>query len=619
MLFSRNRGKAPLFPPSLNETQLKKWEETGPLYEEVERSSRNGGARYRRVKNGSYQLLNSDSNGEATILCVGDILCEDRMYQTHRISSRGGGFEFDSVYSLVRPVIAECDLAIANLETNVCEKSPYTGEQYKVEGKYHNNAPVEFLDAIKNAGFDFLMLANNHSLDSGVNGAMETLRRIDERGMMRTGLFSPDESLRGVVVEVNGISVGLLSYSTWYNRNESRLTEIGRRQIINMYDVNRVREDIETIRSRGAEFVLVYMHWGVDAEYKQVPSKSMKEQAKEVANAGADYIIGSHTHSVQPYATITTDDQRSVPCFFSMGNFVTSERASIARNSILLKLKLKRGAKGKVEVARESIIPCHVPDRLLNLHYPVVPDVEGIGNAPSMEECRSSFSSTSKIVDYENGKLGSTYQLTKAKLCEILDLPKPEVDEEYASLRFAKDSVKGCASIVCDITSDPSHVTPRTRFEGLAKEAMDKGAKLLISSEQIKDYPCLLVEDPFAAYCKVIAEIRRFFSPRTICITGSIGKTSTTEMVRAVIRSKCSQTHFNTGSANSVRYSGTVIQGLKAGHKFYVQELMEGPPYGAASTISKLVQPQASIVTVVGSSHLEYFGGFGSLCDKGLA
>lgn len=67
-------------------------------------------------------------------------------------------------------------------------------------------------------------------------------------------------------------------------------------------------------------------------------------------------------------------------------------------------------------------------------------------------------------------------------------------------------------------------------------------------------------------------------------------------------------THRNTGSANNVRYAGTVIQQLKPEHEAYVQENMEGPPYGAASTIAKMVRPHASICTVVGTSHLEVFG-----------
>ena len=72
----------------------------------------------------------------------------------------------------------------------LCAAAPYTGEQYKVDGKYHCNAPQSFLDAVRQAGFDFLMLANNHNLDCGAAGIRETLNRIDDAGLMRTGLFA---------------------------------------------------------------------------------------------------------------------------------------------------------------------------------------------------------------------------------------------------------------------------------------------------------------------------------------------------------------------------------------------------------------------------------------------
>ena len=225
---------------------------------------------------------------KALISCVGDMLAEEKLYKSHLI---GGRTDFHDVFTFVRPYFAASDLTVGNLETMLCAAAPYTGEQYKVDGKYHCNAPQSFLDAVRQAGFDFLMLANNHNLDCGAAGIRETLNRIDDAGLMRTGLFAGPAERRCARVEVNGIRLALLSWSTWYNRNETRLTDEGRRALLNEYAPDRAASDIAAARAAGAEFVLTYIHWGVDAEYKTEPSASMRRMAQELADAGADYIV----------------------------------------------------------------------------------------------------------------------------------------------------------------------------------------------------------------------------------------------------------------------------------------------------------------------------------------
>ncbi len=581
------------------------WEAQGPAYQPVHREPTPEAPRYVRRDDGSFVLEPAGDAPVATVVCVGDILCEEKLFKAHRDGH--GRFDFDSIYHFVRPLICDSDLAIANLETTICLSSPYTGEQYKIDGRYHNNAPLEFLDAIQNAGFEFLMLANNHGLDSGVAGAVETLGHIDERGLMHTGLFDPSGPSGGSVVDVNGIKLGLLSYSTWFNRNETRLTQAGRQSVINEWSAQKGTRDIEDLRRRGAEFILVYMHWGVDAEYSHTQSRRMEALALEVANAGADYIVGSHTHSVQPYTKVLADKGRTVPCIYSMGNFVTSEMNPVARSSALLKLRLEK-KDGTVIVSDEQFVPCYVPDQLLGIGYPVVPQSSLESDEAALAACKKGFTQVKSVIGQPGSTDGTPYLLTKSRLCSILGLPQPDTNEVYTSLRFAVDAVPGCVALVNDLTSDPAWVTPKDRCRDLARIAMDKGASLLLSPMQIEDYPCLIVPDAFAAYCTVITAIRNNFSPRTISVTGSIGKTTTSDMVHALIKSKYNNTHYTTGNSNTVRNCGTMVQRLKSNHEFYVQEIMEASPPGSPSVISKMAQPQASIVTVVGTSHLEQFG-----------
>ncbi len=576
-----------------------------PYYTPIERCFYN--ARYIKSEK-EYLKSKSVNTEEAVLVCVGDLLCEEKLYNSHR---NGDRFFFYNVFSYVSPYLMEADLAIGNLETTICSSAPYTGEQYKIDGKYHCNSPIEFLDAIKGAGFDLLVMSNNHNLDSGYNGIMETIHYIDERSIMRTGLFKPEEKERFLIVNVNGIRIGVLSYSTWFNRNEQRFTELGRKQILNEYSPEKVKNDVKCARKAGAEFVLIYIHWGIDAEYKSQPSESMRAIAREIADCGADYIVGTHTHSLQPHEMITTSDGKSVPCFFSLGNFVTSEKAKISRETGILEIKLKK-TNGSVHINEEKFVPCIVPDKAYSVSYPIIPSFYHEKDIVSKIEFDALFSHIKSVVgpiswftgDYEK----CTDYLDTNYIYTVLGLDKTEeINVHYSMVNFAMDTRENGISIIAEISSDPDYITSDNRCEELADIAISSGAKIIIADRQYKDYPTLIYKKPFEAYCKIISSLRKKFNPKTVSITGSIGKTTETEMIYSVLSSRFA-THRNTGSANNVRYSGAVIQGLKKSHEFYVQELMEGPPYGAASTISKLVQPDVSVVTRIGTSHMEVFG-----------
>lgn len=304
---------------------------------------------------------------EVTLMCAGDILCEEKLYKA---AQYGEDFFFHSIFKYVNEQLRRADLSIANLETMVDPSAPYTGEQYKINGKYHNNAPVEFLDALKYAGFDMFAMSNNHNLDCGVSGIAETLRQVDSYRFIHTGLFTPGDK-HYAVIEIKGIKIGVLAYSNWFNRNLDRLTAEGRKHLINEYEPKKVAADIAAARKDGAEFILVYMHWGIQSEYRHTPASQQIELAQEIAELGADYIVGSHPHCLQPYDEITTSGGKVVPVVYSVGNFATSDWQDITRDNIILTLNLKR-KNGTIEV-KSSYIPCHVFNTFAGMKYPIVP------------------------------------------------------------------------------------------------------------------------------------------------------------------------------------------------------------------------------------------------------
>lgn len=587
--------KKPQTPP---EPDIRTYEAEPPHYEPVEHPPR---FRYALSTDGVYRkpALRQD---KALISCVGDMLAEEKLYKSHLI---GGQTDFHDVFTFVRPYFAASDLTVGNLETMLCAAAPYTGEQYKVDGKYHCNAPQSFLDAVRQAGFDFLMLANNHNLDCGAAGIRETLNRIDDAGLMRTGLFAGPAERRFALVEVNGIRLALLAWSTWYNRNETRLTDEGSRALLNEYAPDRAASDIAAARAAGAEFVLTYIHWGVDAEYKTEPSASMRRMAQELADAGADYIVGSHTHSVQPHDLITARDGRIVPVAWSMGNFVTSELMSVSRSTGILQIELTR-QNGKVRVTGETFIPCYIPDSACGLSYPVLPERSITGEGKQAMQMKEAIKKVKGIFT-KNGNMTGEWILTKKNICAALGLPAPAADEVYTKLEYARNAGQGCVALVGTRSFDHYIYASQEEYERRADFAMSKGAKLLLADRQIKDYPCLVVPEPFEAFQTIIAAIRRKFTGHVVGVTGSIGKTSATGMVNAVLSSKY-KTFSNLHNANSAIFAAKLIQQLTPEYGAYVQEIAEAPPYGLAGVIARMVQPEVAIVTVVGTSHMQALG-----------
>lgn len=117
--------KKPQTPP---EPDIRTYEAEPPHYEPVEHPPR---FRYALSTDGVYRkpALRQD---KALISCVGDMLAEEKLYKSHLI---GGRTDFHDVFAFVRPYFAASDLTVGNLETMLCAAAPYTGEQYKVDGK----------------------------------------------------------------------------------------------------------------------------------------------------------------------------------------------------------------------------------------------------------------------------------------------------------------------------------------------------------------------------------------------------------------------------------------------------------------------------------------------------
>jgi len=181
--------------------------------------------------------------------------------------------------------LSQADIVFANLENPVISNCPSSDSGFKF------CADPKMVEGLKFAGVDIVSLANNHILNYGKEGKMETEKILSDNGIKWVG----DGNLE--TVERNGTEFGFLGFD--------------------FVDILPKDSDYQLIKdSRNKVDVLIVMvHWG--AEYTPRPTEIQKLIANNLVNAGADVIVGSHSHWVQPIDYINEK-----PVFYSLGNFV---------------------------------------------------------------------------------------------------------------------------------------------------------------------------------------------------------------------------------------------------------------------------------------------------------
>ncbi len=263
-----------------------------------------------------------------SIVFAGDIMGHDEQITGARVDSIDG-YNYEPTFRYVRSFIEQADIAIGNLEVTLAGK-PYKGyPQF--------SSPDALAVAARDAGFDVFIQANNHALDRGQAGFRRTLLMLDSLCIIHTGTFS-DSSKRLIqyplIFEKNGIRIALLNYT--YGTNG---INIPKPFIINRIDTFHIRQDLNKARLANPDFVIVTIHWG--EEYQRLENRTQQNLAAFMLRHGADAIIGSHPHVVQPIKSYPGNDStRNHIVAYSLGNFVSNQRAQYKDGGILVELKL---------------------------------------------------------------------------------------------------------------------------------------------------------------------------------------------------------------------------------------------------------------------------------------
>lgn len=276
---------------------------------------------------------------KATIVFAGDAMQHQRQIEAaHRPD---GSYRYDTYFTSVKPYIADADLAVVNLE------APLGGPPYR--GYPMFSAHDNYLKAIKDAGFDLVLTANNHILDCRDKGVRRTISTLESENMPYLGVYrnkAHRDSILPLIMDVGGFKVAFLNYTYGTNGIKKR-SEIE----IDYIDRQLIASDVAKARRMGAEIIAACMHWG--DEYRLLPNQQQKNLASFLKSLGVELIIGSHPHVIQPME-LRKDEKTGVShlTVFSLGNFISNMTVDNCRGGAMVKVQLARNAFGKAYVER---------------------------------------------------------------------------------------------------------------------------------------------------------------------------------------------------------------------------------------------------------------------------
>ncbi len=278
----------------------------------------------------TYSALNAQTD-TLRLLFAGDIMGHAMQIKSAEVEP--GQFDYRPCFQYISPILQQADLAIGNLELTLPGKPPYTG--YPMF-----RSPDALAIALREAGFDILVTANNHSNDArgeGVVNTIETLRRL---GFQQTGTFKNPRDRHlfyPLMVYRKGFKLALLNYTYGTNGIPTEAPTV-----VNLLDSVQIAADLAEARARRPHFILVFVHWG--AEYQSTENAEQRQWARFFIRHGAHLIVGAHPHVVQPIKeeTVILPDgtRRSAVVAYSLGNFISNQRKPGTDGGILFGVEL---------------------------------------------------------------------------------------------------------------------------------------------------------------------------------------------------------------------------------------------------------------------------------------
>lgn len=383
----------------------------------------------------------------ASISIQGDLLMHEPVFRT---CNTGNGYDFSSIFLYMKEYTDRFDFSGANLETT------FGGDNYKYQGNPEFNCPDGLELAVKDAGYDMLLTANNHASDTRADGIKRTVEKVRDAGLLALGTQLSDEEPKFVVQEINGIQVGMICYTYATGTSDdglrprlNGLAPVGEVGLVNFFRENNldafyteVEGHLAAMKEAGAEATMIFLHWGV--EYQTKENDKQDAMTQKLCDLGFDVVVGGHPHVVQPVETKTStlDPSHNTVVIYSLGNAVSNQRSGYStlfppgytEDGAMFSVVFEKYSDGTVYLADVDVLPTWVNMRTDTnpKQYNIVPledsrrgewaDAFGLNNN-TLSQAERSYERTMGIV-------GEGLEQAKALLTQL----KTDRDQNYYNI-----------------------------------------------------------------------------------------------------------------------------------------------------------------------------------------
>lgn len=293
---------------------------------------------------------------EYKIIMVGDILLHTPVEESCLQSD--GGYDYDSLFYHTKEEISAADLALVNQEVII------GGADLGITGYPSFNADFSLCDSLAGAGFDIICHATNHAMDKGRKGLIncakywkENYPQITVLGIHDTADTSTSCGAEPVILDLPDMKIAVLNYT--YGTNGIPLPD-DMPYAVDLLDEEQVAADIRRAEEL-ADFTIVCPHWGT--EYRLTPDASQEKWTKVFAENGADLVLGTHPHVIEPIEWVTDEERdHEMLVYYSLGNFVnwtsgTGEGVANRMVGGMAEVTLTKNDNGELEIADYGVKP----------------------------------------------------------------------------------------------------------------------------------------------------------------------------------------------------------------------------------------------------------------------
>lgn len=313
---------------------------------------------------------------DITLMAVGDNLLHMGIVNSGK--QQDGTYNFDMLFQNIAEVLDATDIKIINQETIL------GGNHLGFSGFPAFNSPTEVGDAIVKAGFNVVLSATNHAADMKFQGMENSIRYWETHPeTLFTGITLSEDDDTIPILTIKDKTFAILNYTYGPNMETLPSSIKGHLKMLCAYDEKsglirftelnpKVTEDIRRAKEL-ADIVIVCPHWGT--EYQKTPSSYQEKWALEMADAGADLIIGTHPHVPQPVEWIETENGGEALCYYSLGNYVSTQKQSLCMLEGMAYVSFRVTEEGiSIALERSGVIPlvCHYnsgPVRFENVYF----------------------------------------------------------------------------------------------------------------------------------------------------------------------------------------------------------------------------------------------------------